>query len=82
MKKVLWVLFVVFLPSLGIFVYLIVRGHGMDGRRDVPSVVRADLTAPGTSSQDADRSGPLRAHGCRFRIHDFPWDSYEQRSCR
>lgn len=27
--KALWVLFVVFLPFLGILVYLIVRGHGM-----------------------------------------------------
>jgi hypothetical protein len=32
-NKVLWVLFVVFLPFLGVFVYLIVRGHGMAGRQ-------------------------------------------------
>jgi hypothetical protein len=30
--KAIWVLFVVFLPYIGILVYLIVRGHGMAGR--------------------------------------------------
>ena len=32
-KKVLWVLFVIVFPFLGVFVYLIVRGHGMAGRQ-------------------------------------------------
>ena len=31
-KKVLWVLFVIFLPYLGVFMYLIVRGHSMGER--------------------------------------------------
>ena len=31
-KKVLWVLFVLLVPYLGVFVYLIVRGHGMGER--------------------------------------------------
>jgi hypothetical protein len=30
--KTLWVLFIVFLPFLGMFVYLIARGHGMNER--------------------------------------------------
>ena len=30
--KTLWVLFIVILPFLGMFVYLIVRGHGMTDR--------------------------------------------------
>ena len=30
--KTLWVLFIVILPILGMFVYLIVRGHGMTDR--------------------------------------------------
>jgi hypothetical protein len=30
--KTLWVLFLVFLPFLAVFVYLIVRGHGMADR--------------------------------------------------
>jgi hypothetical protein len=31
--KTLWVLFVIFIPWLGILVYLIVRGHGMQDRQ-------------------------------------------------
>ena len=31
-KKVLWVLFVIFLPYLGVFMYLIIRGHSMGER--------------------------------------------------
>ena len=31
--KTLWVLFVIFIPWLGILVYLIVRGHGMQERQ-------------------------------------------------
>ena len=30
--KALWAFFVIILPFLGIFIYLIVRGHGMAGR--------------------------------------------------
>jgi ABC-type multidrug transport system fused ATPase/permease subunit len=30
--KALWVIFLVFIPFLGILVYLIARGHGMAGR--------------------------------------------------
>src|SRR5262245_31740132 len=32
LAKTLWVLFIVFLPFLGMFVYLIARGHGMNQR--------------------------------------------------
>lgn len=31
-KKVLWTLFVILMPYLGVFVYLIARGHGMAER--------------------------------------------------
>lgn len=31
-KKVLWVLFVFLVPYLGVFLYLIIRGHGMGER--------------------------------------------------
>jgi len=31
--KTLWVLFVIFIPWLGILVYLLVRGHGMQERQ-------------------------------------------------
>ena len=30
--KALWIIFVIFLPFLGVFVYLIARGHGMTER--------------------------------------------------
>ena len=29
--KVLWIIFVVLVPYLGVFIYLIARGHGMQG---------------------------------------------------
>ena len=32
LAKTLWVLFVLFVPYLGVFVYLIARGHGMGER--------------------------------------------------
>src|SRR3954471_18481852 len=31
--KTLWVLFVIFIPWLGILIYMIVRGHGMQDRQ-------------------------------------------------
>ena len=31
-KKALWIIFVLLVPYLGVFVYLIVRGHGMGER--------------------------------------------------
>ena len=31
--KVLWIIFVIVLPYLGVFVYLIARGHGMQARQ-------------------------------------------------
>src|SRR4029079_5297002 len=31
-KKAVWIIFVIFLPFLGIFVYLIANGHGMAER--------------------------------------------------
>lgn len=31
-KKILWTVFVLFAPYLGVFMYLIIRGHGMSER--------------------------------------------------
>ena len=49
--KALWVIFVIFLPFLGVLVYLIARGHGM-GERDLAEAQARD-TAFRTYVQDA-----------------------------
>jgi Short C-terminal domain/Phospholipase_D-nuclease N-terminal len=49
--KALWVIFVIFLPFLGVLVYLIARGHGM-GERDLQEA-QARETAFRAYVQDA-----------------------------
>ena len=49
--KALWVIFVIFLPFLGVLVYLIARGHGM-GERDLAEA-QARETAFRSYVQDA-----------------------------
>lgn len=39
--KALWTIFVVFMPYLGVFVYVIARGHGM-GERDIADAQKRD----------------------------------------
>lgn len=39
--KALWIIFVIVLPFLGVLVYVIVRGHGMN-QRDVEQAQQAD----------------------------------------
>jgi hypothetical protein len=39
--KALWTIFVVFMPYLGVFVYVIARGHGM-GQRDMAEAQKRD----------------------------------------
>jgi Phospholipase_D-nuclease N-terminal/Short C-terminal domain len=53
--KALWVLFVIFLPFLGTFVYLIARGKGM-GERDL-AIYQAQQEAFQTYVKDAAGSG-------------------------
>jgi len=68
--KTLWVIFVIVIPWLGILVYLIVRGHGMQDRQleqakqaqaaqaeYIKSV--ATSSSSGTASQIADAKGLL-----------------------
>ena len=68
--KTLWVIFVIFLPWLGILVYLIVRGHGMQDRqleqaKEIQAAQEAyikSVAAPssgGATSQIADAKGLL-----------------------
>jgi hypothetical protein len=60
--KTLWVLFVIFIPWLGILVYLIVRGKGMQDRQleQARSIQRAQTeyiqsVAAGSSTNPADQ---------------------------
>ena len=67
--KTLWVIFVIIIPWLGILVYLIARGHGMQERqleqaREVQAAQAAyikSVAAPsgGSASQIADAKGLL-----------------------
>src|SRR3954451_6918957 len=68
--KTLWVLFVIFLPWLGILVYLIARGHGMQERqleqaKEVQAAQAAYIrsvaspSSTGATSQIADAKGLL-----------------------
>jgi Short C-terminal domain len=72
--KTLWVLFVVFLPYLGVFVYLIARGHKMHEHAAQQAKAQdaafrqyvQEAAGPGTSSSAADelaKAADLRAKG-------------------
>jgi hypothetical protein len=63
--KTIWVLFVIVLPYLGIFVYLIARGHSM-GERSMKAAQEQDAAnrayiqqAAGTSGSTADELARL-----------------------
>ena len=59
--KVLWVIFLILLPFLGILIYLLVRGHGMNARaaaqqKEAQEAMNAQIrAAAGTSSSAADQ---------------------------
>jgi hypothetical protein len=70
--KFLWVIFVIFLPYLGVFVYLIARGHKMsehalEAAQAQDAAARAYIQqAAGTSASPADelaRLADLKAQG-------------------
>jgi Short C-terminal domain/Phospholipase_D-nuclease N-terminal len=71
--KALWVIFVIFLPFLGVLVYLIARGHGM-GERDLEEaqaretafrayVQDAATTSGGGSADELTKLADLRDRG-------------------
>lgn len=59
--KVLWVIFLILLPFLGILIYLLVRGHGMNARaaaqqKEMQDAMNAQIrAAAGSSSSAADQ---------------------------
>jgi hypothetical protein len=63
--KAIWVLFVIFIPYLGVFVYLIARGHKMhehavEAAQAQDAVARAYIQqAAGTASSPADEIARL-----------------------
>jgi Short C-terminal domain/Phospholipase_D-nuclease N-terminal len=70
--KFLWVLFVIVFPYLGVFVYLIARGHGMQ-RRNIDDAQAADAAARayirdatgsgGSAADELNRLADLKAKG-------------------
>lgn len=70
--KALWMIFVIILPFLGVFIYLIVRGSGM-ARRDHREAVAADQAArsyiqsaagtPTSSAEELSKLASLRDKG-------------------
>ena len=72
LAKALWVVFVIVAPFLGVFVYLIARGHKMSEHETEAAQARTRLRArtfamrPGTSASTADelsRLADLKARG-------------------
>ena len=70
-KKVLWVLFVFLVPYLGVFMYLIIRGHGM-GERAVKRQAEAEAqfksyvqetAGSGTAADQLAKLADLKASG-------------------
>jgi hypothetical protein len=66
-KKVLWTIFVIVLPYLGIFIYLIARGKGMAARsqaqvQEAQDQLDARIRATaGTATSSADQIGKAKA---------------------
>jgi hypothetical protein len=64
--KALWALFVIILPFLGIFIYLIVRGHGMAGRAAAAQQAAQEqynkqIRAAGATTSAADQIAQAKA---------------------
>jgi len=67
--KFLWVIFVIFLPYLGVFVYLIARGHKMSEHAMEAAQAQQDYirqvagTSGGNSADELARLADLKAKG-------------------
>jgi len=66
-KKVLWTIFVIVLPYLGIFIYLIARGKGMAARSQAQAQAAQDhldariRATAGTATSGADQIAQAKA---------------------
>jgi hypothetical protein len=69
--KALWSIFVLLVPFLGVFVYLLVRGHSMH-ERDAQDAARSDAAArayireaagSGGTAEELDKLAQLRQNG-------------------
>ena len=58
--KALWVIFVIFLPFLGVFVYLIARGSKMQSARSRTPSNRTRRSAPTSRKQPGRRAPPTK----------------------
>ena len=74
--KAIWVIFVIFMPYLGVFVYLIARGHKMsehavEAAQAQDAAQRAYIQqAAGTSGSSADELARLADHKAQGVIDD------------
>lgn len=74
--KALWVIFVIIVPFLGVFVYLIARGskmneHAIAGAKAMDEAQRAYIQqAAGTGTSDADQLDKLAALHTSGKIDD------------
>ena len=70
LAKTLWIIFVIFLPYLGVFVYLIARGHKMAEHAakaavdDEAAMRQYVQQVAGSASSPADRSRPCNTGSC------------------
>jgi hypothetical protein len=79
--KALWAFFVIILPFLGIFIYLIVRGHGMAGRASAAAAAAQEQynaqirSAAGSSSSAADQIAQAKALLDQGAINQSEYDA-------
>jgi hypothetical protein len=84
--KALWALFVIILPFLGIFIYLIVRGHGMAGRaaaaqQHAQEQYNAQIrAATGSSASSADQIAQAKALLDQGAITQAEYDSLKAKA--
>ena len=65
LAKALWVIFVIILPYLGVFVYLIARGHKMQEHAMQPQKAAHDVHPARRRHLGAGAAPPTRSPACR-----------------
>ncbi len=82
--KAIWSIFIIFLPFLGIFAYLIARGGGMAGRsakatQDANQATQAYIREAAAASTDADRLADLAVMHSAGKIDDAEYATAKAR---
>ena len=88
LAKALWVIFVIVVPYLGVFVYLIARGHkmsehAMEAAQAQDAAQRAYIqSAAGTAAEPRRRAGPARRPQGQGVIADAEFEQLKAKSTR